>query len=70
MDNFSKEFSTDNLKKTGLYKYVYDFSLGYDSIDIDDIFDIHIHLMKKTLYKTMSGFTKKIFIGTYYVLGQ
>ena len=29
-------------KKTGLFGYVY-----YDSIDVDDILDIHKYLMKK-----------------------
>ena len=33
--------TVDSMKKTGLYGYVYDFSVDYDSIDIDDILDIH-----------------------------
>ena len=28
-------------KKTGLNGYVYDFSVDYDSTDVDDIKDIH-----------------------------
>ena len=35
------------MKKTGLYGYIYDFSVDYDSIDVDDILDIHKYLMKK-----------------------
>ena len=35
------------MKKTGLYIYVYDFSVNYDRIDVDDILDIHEYLMKK-----------------------
>ena len=35
------------MKRTGLYGYVYDFSVDYDAIDIDDIVDIHKYLMKK-----------------------
>ena len=35
------------MKKTGLYIYVYDFSVIYDRIDVDDILDIHKDLMKK-----------------------
>ena len=35
------------MSKTGLYGYVYDFSVNYDSIDFDDILDIHNNLMKK-----------------------
>ena len=43
-DNFSKDFSVDNMKtgyKTGLYGHVYDFSIDDDSIDVDDFSDIH-----------------------------
>ena len=45
--NISKEWSADNLKRTGVYGYVYDFSVNYDAIDVDDIKDIHKYLMKK-----------------------
>ena len=45
--NISKEFSVDNMKKTGLNGYVYDFSLDYDAIPVDDILDIINILMKK-----------------------
>ena len=44
LDNFSKDFSVDNMKtgyKTGLYGHVYDFSIDDDSIDVDDFSDIH-----------------------------
>ena len=30
-----------NMKKTGLYEYVYDFNVDYDAIVVDDIQDIH-----------------------------
>ena len=30
--NISKDFSLDNMKKTGLNGYVYDFSVDYDAI--------------------------------------
>ena len=33
--------------KWQLYGYLYDFSVGYDSIEDDDILDIHKYLMKK-----------------------
>ena len=40
------------MKKTGFAGYVYDFSVDYDSIAIDDIRDIHKYLMKKNyIYK-------------------
>ena len=47
LGNISKDFSADNMKKTGLNGYVYDFSVDYDAIAIDDILDIHRYLMEK-----------------------
>ena len=47
LENISKEFSVDNLKKTGLNWYVYDFSIDYNVIAVDDILDIHKYFMKK-----------------------
>ena len=35
------------MRKTGLIGYVYDFSVHYDAIAVDDILDIHNYLMKK-----------------------
>ena len=35
------------MKKTGLIGYVYDFSVDYDAIAVNDILDIHKYLMKK-----------------------
>ena len=49
LGNISKDFSVDNMKKTGLNGYVYDFSADYDAIAVDAILDIHKVLMKKTL---------------------
>ena len=43
----SKDCSVNNMKKTGLYGYIYDFSVAYDSIDVDDILGIHKYLLKK-----------------------
>ena len=37
LGNISKDFSVDNLKKTGLNGYVYGFSVDYDAILVDDI---------------------------------
>ena len=45
--NISKDFSVDNMKKTGLNGYVYDFSVDYDVIAVDNILDIHKYLMTK-----------------------
>ena len=35
------------MKKTGLNRYVYDFSVDYKAVDVDDIKNIHKYLMKK-----------------------
>ena len=35
------------MKKTGFNGHIYDFSVDYDSIDVDHIKDIHKYLMKK-----------------------
>ena len=47
LENISKDFSKDNMKKIGFYGYVYDFSVDYDAIAVDDILDIHKYLIKK-----------------------
>ena len=47
LGNISKDWSTDNMKKTGLTGYVYDFSADYNAITIDDIKGIRNYLMKK-----------------------
>ena len=41
LGNNSKDWSTNNMKKTGFNGYVYDFSVDYDALDVDDIKDIH-----------------------------
>ena len=47
LGNISKDWSHDNIKKTGLKGYVYDFSTDYNAIAVSDIFEIHKYLMKK-----------------------
>ena len=47
LENISTDWAVDNLKKTGLNKYVYDFSSDYDAIAVYDMSDIHKYLMKK-----------------------
>ena len=42
-----KDFSVDNMKKNGSNEYIYDFSVDYDAVAVDDILDIH----KKKLLK-------------------
>ena len=67
LGNISKDWSIDNMKKTGFNGYVYDFSVDYDSIAVDDMKDIHKYLMKKNNIVQMKifGFVKKvIFLGS------
>ena len=47
LGNISKDWSIDNMKKTGLTGYVYDFSIDYEATNVGDIKDIHKYLMKK-----------------------
>ena len=46
LENISKDWSIVNMKRTRFNGYVYDFSVDYDSTDVDDIKDIHTYLMK------------------------
>ena len=47
LGKISKDWSIDNMKKTGFNRYVYDcISVDYDVIDVDDIKNIHKYLMK------------------------
>ena len=47
LGKISKDWSVDNMKRTGLTSYVYDFSADYEAIAADDIKEIHKYLMKK-----------------------
>ena len=38
--NISKDWSVDNMKYTGLNRYVYDFSVDYDTTSVADIKNI------------------------------
>ena len=49
LGNVSKDWTTDNMKKTGFTGYVYDFSAVYNIVTLDDIKDIHNYLMKKKM---------------------
>ena len=68
LENISKDLAVDNMKKTGLNKYVYDASVDYDFISVDDILDIHKYLMKKNelvqnveIYKANCCFSNNAF---------
>ena len=47
LGNVSKYWSVDNIKKTGLNGYVYDFSVDYDDTVVGDILDIYNYFMKQ-----------------------
>ena len=47
LGNISKDWSQDNMKKTGFNGYIYDFSTDYNAITVSDILDIHKYLMKR-----------------------
>ena len=47
LGNISKDFSSINATNTGLFGYVYDFSVDSRAITNNKIHDIHRYLMKK-----------------------
>ena len=51
LGNSWKDWSVDNMKKTVLNLYVYDFSADYDAIAADDILDIYKCFVKKNNMK-------------------
>ena len=46
LGNISKDWSVDNMKRTYFNGYVYDSSVDYDAIAVEDILDTHKYLMK------------------------
>ena len=48
LGKISKDFSVDNMKKIGLNGYVYNFSVDYDAITVDDMLYIHKYLMENS----------------------
>ena len=47
LGNISKDWTVHNMKKKRLNRYIYRFSVDYDTIAVDDILDIHKYLIKK-----------------------
>ena len=47
LGNISKDWSIDNMKKTGFNGYVYNFSVDFEAIAVDDIKNIYMYLMKE-----------------------
>ena len=51
------------MKWAGFDGYVYDFSVDYDAIAVDDILDIHKYLIEKNnMVKKCLGLLKKRFL--------
>ena len=47
LGNISKDWPLDNMKKTRLQGFVYDFSADYDTIEVSNTLGIHKYLMEK-----------------------
>ena len=47
LGNISKGWSVDNMKRTGFNGYVYDFSVDYEAIAVDNIKYINKYLTEK-----------------------
>ena len=47
LGNISKDFSESNMKKTGLYGSIYEFSIDHKVVAVDDKLDVHKYLTKK-----------------------
>ena len=47
LGGLSKDFEVDYMRASGLIGYIYDFSVAYWAIAVDDILDIHKYLMEK-----------------------
>ena len=47
LGNISKDWSQDNIEKTGFNGYICDLSSDYNTTAVSDILDIHKYLMKK-----------------------
>ena len=48
LGNVFEDWSADDMRKSSFTGYVYNFSVGYDAIGVDDIKNIHKYLMKKS----------------------
>ena len=47
LGNISKDWSQDNMKKTGFNGHIHDFSTDYNAVTISDMQNIHKYLMEK-----------------------
>ena len=56
---YFKRFYSRRYEKRGLNGYVYDFSVDYYIIGVNDVINIHKYLMKKHDIKQFFDFLKK-----------
>ena len=66
--NISKDWSVDNMKRTGFTGYAYEFSVDYEAIAADDIKNIHKYLMKKKNSMNTSAVIKKCSIYMMFIM--
>ena len=58
LGSISKDLTVHNIRKTGLSRYVYDFSVDCNTINFSDIVDIHKYVMKKHNMKCLNYWSK------------
>ena len=63
LGNVSINFLVDNMQKSELNGYVYDFNVDYDAIVVDDILDIYKYLMKKNNIKCLDLLKNVVVVG-------
>ena len=69
LGNISKDWSVDNKKRIGFTGYVYDFSVDYEAIAVDDIKSIHKYLMKKNdIVQSSRTIKKNVSIYDYFTM--
>ena len=67
LGNISKDWSVDNMKKTGFTGYVYDFSVDYKVIPVDNIKNTRKYLMKKNnIVLNTSSIIKNVYHAKHY----
>ena len=60
LENISKDWGATNMKKTGLFGYVYDFSVDYGAVNFLNIVSIQKYLMRKIISNKIFRSIKKI----------
>ena len=67
LGNISKDWSVDNMKKNGFTGYVYDFSVDYKVIPVDNIKNTRKYLMKKNnIVLNTSSIIKNVYHAKHY----